>query len=80
MRDTLFAIVIALLPLSSVRAEQPGPLRPDKPASSDRLLPLKGAAAPNSCSAFGPGFVKVDGTGTCIKVGGSASISAGGSR
>jgi hypothetical protein len=44
------------------------------------LLPLKGAATPNSCAAFGPGFVKVDGTGTCVKVGGAASISAGGSR
>jgi hypothetical protein len=80
MRDTLFAIVIAVLPLCSAQAEQPRALRPDKPASSDKLLPLKGAATPNSCAAFGPGFVKVDGTGTCVKVGGAASISAGGSR
>ena len=80
MRDILLAIVIAVLPLSSAQAEQPSPLRLDKPASSDRLLPLKGAATPNACAAFGPGFVKVDGTGTCVKVGGAASISAGGSR
>ena len=80
MRDTLFAIVIAVLPLSSAQAEQPGPLRPDKSASSDKLLPLKGAATPNSCAAFGPGFVKVDGTGTCVKVGGAISIGVRGSR
>jgi hypothetical protein len=80
MRDTVFAIVVAVLPLSSAQAEQPRPLWPDKPASSGRLLPLKGAATPNSCAAFGPGFVKVDGTGTCVKVGGAASISVGGSR
>ena len=80
MRDTLFAIVIAVLPISSAQAEQPSPLRPDKPASSDKLLPVKRAATPNSCADYGPGFVKVEGTGTCVKVGGAVSIGVRGSR
>ena len=80
MRKPLLAIVAAaLLPASIALAEQPSDRKPDKPAASGRLLPLKGAAAGNSCAAFGPGFVKVDGTETCVKIGGAVSIGVGGS-
>jgi hypothetical protein len=41
------------------------------------LLPLKGASSGNSCAAFGPGFVKVEGSDSCVKVGGATSIGAG---
>jgi len=80
MRDILLANVIAVLPLCPVQAEQPSPLRLDKAASSDRLLPLKGAATHNPCADYGPGFVKVEGTGTCVKVGGAVSIGVRGAR
>jgi len=80
MRNTLLAIVAAaLLPASIAPAEQSSPRKPDKPTASGRLLPLKGAAAGNSCAAFGPGFVRVDGTETCVKIGGAVSIGVGGS-
>jgi hypothetical protein len=80
MRNTLLAIVTAaLLPASVALAEQPSDRKPDKPAGTGRLLPLKGAAAGNSCAAFGPGFVRVDGTETCVKIGGAVSIGVGGS-
>ena len=80
MRNTLLAIVTAtLLPASIALAEQPSDRKPDKPTASSRLLPLKGAAAGNSCAAFGPGFVRVDGTETCVKIGGAVSIGVGGS-
>ncbi len=80
MRNTLFAIVAAaLLPASIALAEQPSDRKPDKPAGTGRLLPLKGAAAGNSCAAFGPGFVRVDGTETCVKIGGTVGIGVGGS-
>jgi len=81
MRNTLLAIVAvaALLPASLALAEQSSHRKPDKPAGSGKLLPLKGAAAGNSCAAFGPGFVKVDGTETCVKIGGAVSIGVGGS-
>ena len=80
MRKPLLAIVAAaLLPASIALAEQSGDRKPDKPTASDRLLPLKGAAAGNSCAAFGPGFVRVDGTETCVKIGGAVSIGVGGS-
>ena len=82
MRNTLLAIVAvaALLPASLALAEQSSHRKPDKPAGTGRLLPLKGAAAGNSCAAFGPAFVKVEGTETCVKIGGAVSIGVGGSR
>jgi hypothetical protein len=76
MRNTLLAIVIAVLPASIALAEPSSNHKPDK-AAPGRLLPLKGAAASNSCAAYGPGFAKVDGTGTCVKIGGAVSIGAG---
>ncbi len=40
-------------------------------------VPLKGGAGKaraGSCASYGPRFVMVEGTGTCVKVGGSISI------
>jgi len=31
----------------------------------------------NSCAAYGPDFAKVNGTETCVKIGGAVSIGAG---
>ena len=76
MRNTLLAIVVAVLPASIALAEPSSNHKPDK-ATPGSLLPLKGAAGNNSCAAYGPGFVKVDGTGTCVKIGGAVSIGAG---
>ncbi len=42
-----------------------------------KTLPLNGTAGtakPNSCASFGRGFVMVEATGTCVKVGGSISV------
>ena len=78
MRNTLLAIVVAVLPASIALAEPSSNHRPDK-ATPGRLLPLKGAAGSNSCAAYGPDFVKVNGTETCVKIGGAVSIGAGSS-
>jgi hypothetical protein len=77
MRTILFTLVIAALPASTAPAQQPSRHKPDKPAPSDKLLPLKGASSGNSCAAFGPGFVKVEGSDSCVKIGGATSIGAG---
>ena len=78
MRNTLLAIMVAVLPLSSASAEPSGARKPDKSATSDRLLPVKRPGAANSCAAYGAGFVKLEGTDTCVKIGGAVSIGAGG--
>jgi hypothetical protein len=80
MRNTLLAIVVAvLLPAPIALAEPSSRQKSDKPAASGRLLPLTAAGASNSCAAYGPGFVRVDGTETCVKIGGAVSIGVGGS-
>lgn len=76
MRNILVAILIAMLPISMAAAESPGARKPDKTPPSGELLPVKGAG--NACAAYGPGFIKVDGTDTCVKIGGAVSIGVGG--
>ena len=50
---------------------------PNQHATSGKVLPLKGARSANSCAEYGAGFVKVEGTNTCMKVGGAVSVGAG---
>jgi Porin subfamily len=76
MRTILFVLSATLLLLSSAAAEQTRPLKFDQPADS-KTLPVKQPRSDNSCAAYGAGFVKVDGTNTCVKIGGSISIGAG---
>ena len=66
--------LLAILALSIVpaSAEQVRPLKFDQP--SGRSLPVKEPKYDGSCAAYGAGFVKVAGTDTCVKVGGSVSI------
>lgn len=79
MRIFLLAIVAATLPALTALtalAEQPAFPKSDNTAKPGKLLPVKGATSGNSCAAFGAGFVKVEGTDTCVKVGGAVSIGA----
>ncbi len=76
MRKFLLSI-FALLCVSSALAESSRPLKLDTPATIDKPAPLKGRASSNSCAAYGPGFVKIEGTDTCAKVGGTISVGAG---
>jgi hypothetical protein len=73
----LAVTMVALLPACVAAAEQRSDQKSALPVPAGRLLPLKGAATGNSCAAFGPGFIKIDGTDTCVKVGGAVSIGAG---
>ncbi|MCO5129348.1 MAG: hypothetical protein M9932_02135 [Xanthobacteraceae bacterium] len=48
-------------------------------SSTSRNMPAKPPArAMNSCAAFGPGFVKLEGSDTCVRIGGSISVGVGG--
>jgi hypothetical protein len=79
MRNILLAIVVAVLPAALALADPPGHQKPDKHPSDGKSLPLKGTSTGNSCAAFGPGFVKVEGSDTCVRLGGGISIGAGAS-
>lgn len=81
MRNLLLVTIVALLPVSAAMAQSASPPKAKKqPASAERLLPTRLPAAANSCAAYGPGFVKLAGSDSCVKIGGGIGIDAGGSR
>jgi hypothetical protein len=80
MRKSLLVIVALLLPALSAPAEQPGIQNSDRTAPPGKTLPLKGASSGNPCTAYGPGFVKIAGSDTCVKVGGAVSVDVGTSK
>jgi hypothetical protein len=74
---TLLLITSAVLCASSALAQSTRPLKLDTPTTTDKPAPLKGKASSNSCAIYGPGFVKLAGTDTCVQIGGSVSVGAG---
>ena len=68
----LSLLTILALSLAPASAEQVRPLKFDQPSA--KSLPLKEPTYSGSCAAYGAGFVKLAGTDTCVKVGGSVSI------
>jgi hypothetical protein len=78
MRAIVPVIVLALLSASAASAQQSRDGKPDKPAKSLPLRPAKTAA--NPCAEYGAGFVRIEGSSTCIKIGGSFGVGVGGSR
>ncbi|MCP1766391.1 hypothetical protein [Bradyrhizobium japonicum] len=69
-------ILISLLATSAAAAEDLR-LPPAERPQAGKALPLKGTggtAKAGSCASYGPRFVMVEGTGTCVKIGGSISV------
>ncbi|HUI98484.1 MAG TPA: porin [Xanthobacteraceae bacterium] len=69
MRTMIYATMLAALPIAVMAAELPKKTTPPQ-------REVKG----NPCAAYGAGFVKVDGTTTCVKGGGAVRVEAGGSK
>jgi Porin subfamily len=78
MRNLLLAIVILLLAASAVLAQSVAP-KPDRPKNSEKRLSPKRSGSGTACAAYGPGFVKVEGTDTCVRIGGSIDVGVGSS-
>jgi hypothetical protein len=76
-RKLFLIVALAALSASSASAQQSRDRKPDKPSAS---IPLRPAAALNPCAEFGPGFVRIEGSSTCMKIGGSISVGVSGSR
>ena len=75
MRTTL--LILIWFAATSAAAAEALRLPPTEPPQAGKTLPLKGAggkARAGSCASYGPRFVMVEGTGTCVKIGGSISI------
>ena len=76
MIKPFLVIIVAGWP-ALVLAQQTGQQSSTKLPPSGKVLPLKGAARDNSCAEYGAGIVRVEGSGTCVKVGGYMRIDAG---
>jgi hypothetical protein len=77
MRHFFLAILVVILSVSAVLADPASRLKLDYATPPDRLPPAKSAAG-NPCAAYGAGFVKVEGSDTCVKVGGSFRVDVNG--
>jgi hypothetical protein len=63
--------VLAVLPSLAVAAELPKKSTPPPPRET---------TAANPCVAYGAGFVRVEGTTTCVKVGSTVRVETGRSK
>jgi hypothetical protein len=76
MRTIFPVIIVAMLSASAASAQQSRDRKPNQPS-----LPLRPAkAAANPCAEYGPGFLRIEGSSTCMKIGGSFGVGVGGSR
>ncbi len=74
MRRIVLAVVIAMLPTCVAVAQQSGP-----PLKNSPKLTTPRPVSGNPCAKHGAGFVKIEGSDTCVKIGGSVSVEASGS-
>jgi hypothetical protein len=75
MKKIIIAVIAAMLPTLLAAAELP-----KKSTETPQPAPQPRPVIGNPCAAYGAGFVKVEGSSTCVKVGGSVSVEAGRSR
>jgi hypothetical protein len=77
MLKSLLVMIALALPSLAVAAEQLRLQKTDKAVSSDKPLPAKRPGSANACAEYGAGFVRIEGTSTCMKIGGAVGIGAG---
>jgi hypothetical protein len=72
MRYFFLALIVMAPPAVAAASEKPR----EPPKNAEARPPVtKG----NPCAMYGAGFVMVEGTSTCVKIGGHLSIDVGGS-
>jgi hypothetical protein len=75
MRTVFPVIVLAVLSVSAAPAQQSRDGKSEKPTKSRPLRPAEAAA--NPCAEYGAGFVRIEGSSTCMKIGGSIGVGIG---
>jgi Porin subfamily len=80
MRKSFLVIAALMLSAAGAPAQQGGIQKPERTTPPAKMLPAKPATSANSCAAYGTGFVKLEGSDTCVKVGGAVSVDVGTSR
>jgi Porin subfamily len=73
MRNILLIVALATLSISTAAADSLTPRKHSRNPIAGKPLAAERLGRSHACAAYGPGFVAVDGTDTCVKVGGSVS-------
>jgi hypothetical protein len=78
-KQLLLGTVLWLCAVSAAGAgSSPDPFSAlSKPLPPAKPLARTGNARSNPCASFGPNFRRIEGTDTCVKIGGGVSIEAG---
>ena len=80
---SFFLSLLMLMVLAGFACAEPQERLNDRlrtPRSKTEVNNFKPMRAPaNPCAQFGSGFVRVEGSDTCVKIGGSIAIGVGGS-
>ncbi|MGJ5179732.1 porin [Bradyrhizobium oligotrophicum] len=80
LRSIALGALASLVLVTIASAGSPGEsLLSPKAATTSRPGPRPGAATANPCAAYGANFRRIEGTDTCIKVGGAVGVATGGS-
>lgn len=75
MRIVVVGLLIAMMPLQAFAAASTS----KKPAATKQSM-KPAPRKPDPCAQYGAGFVQVEGTSTCVRIGGSIGIGGGVSR
>jgi hypothetical protein len=73
MRNILLIVALGMLSISAAAADPLTPQKHSRDTIAGKPLAAQRLGRSHVCAAYGPGFVAVDGTDTCVKVGGSIS-------
>jgi hypothetical protein len=76
----VFLIALAALTTASVPFASAHQSREQNRSKAPTSLPLRPKAAVNPCAEYGPGFVRMEGSSTCVRIGGNVSVGVGASR
>lgn len=76
MRAILLTLLIGMV-LAGVARAEPADRRPPR-VNSEGQKPKVQRPLSNPCAQFGPGFARIEGSETCIQIGGSVGIGIGG--
>jgi hypothetical protein len=76
----VFPIALAALGIASVSSASAQQSREQNRSKAATSLPLRPKAALNPCAEYGPGFVRIEGSSTCVRIGGNVSVGVGALR
>ncbi|WP_157043600.1 hypothetical protein [Nitrobacter hamburgensis] len=79
IRRSLYGVLVVVLSFAgtSAWAQTRGSHISDRDIKTEQPVRKSGLSAQKSCSEFGPGFVRVEGSSSCMRIGGSIGVDAG---